>query len=55
MNSAEDAQMAIPKKEPRHFLLTSIENKNILVLKWFFYMSTLPCQFTACSTLEPTA
>ena len=25
MNSAEDAQMAIPKKEPRHFLLTSIE------------------------------
>ena len=35
MNSAEDAQMAIPKKEPRHFLLTSIENNNnIVVLKW---------------------
>ena len=30
MNSAEDAQMAIPKKEPRHFLLTSIEIIRIL-------------------------
>ena len=27
MNSAEDAQIVIPKKEPRHFLLTSIEKK----------------------------